>query len=250
MSKGPKNSRVNSREVLSVAICDIKSLLSLFESLAPFSLNDYTLFFDDVVLSLLKKDQNFSFGFVLNSIRRFYAAYILGGTNKVVLPALASFLLQLPSLLEIHYQNADDLLGKYGIKKRLSILGPQEAGIVFLSQVLPLYHHPLFLSYPDAYACSKSIVPLCPFEAYSLGSIEDHPPMLFKYILQTSTLEVVHFIGVSCQFLKQKDSPGIVTGNWGCGAFWGDPELKAVIQWLAASQHFKTSDLGLQGSTS
>ncbi|KAL0402771.1 UNVERIFIED_CONTAM: Poly(ADP-ribose) glycohydrolase 1, partial [Sesamum radiatum] len=25
-------------------------------------------------------------------------------------------------------------------------------------------------------------------------------------------------------------------GNWGCGAFWGDPEVKAIIQWLAASQ--------------
>ncbi|KAK9664933.1 hypothetical protein RND81_14G078300 [Saponaria officinalis] len=29
---------------------------------------------------------------------------------------------------------------------------------------------------------------------------------------------------------------GIATGNWGCGAFGGDPEVKAVIQWLAASQ--------------
>ncbi|KAF9621644.1 hypothetical protein IFM89_025376 [Coptis chinensis] len=29
---------------------------------------------------------------------------------------------------------------------------------------------------------------------------------------------------------------GVVTGNWGCGAFGGDVELKAVIQWLAASQ--------------
>lgn len=29
---------------------------------------------------------------------------------------------------------------------------------------------------------------------------------------------------------------GVVTGNWGCGAFGGDPQLKVVIQWLAASQ--------------
>ncbi|XP_020686347.2 poly(ADP-ribose) glycohydrolase 1 [Dendrobium catenatum] len=29
---------------------------------------------------------------------------------------------------------------------------------------------------------------------------------------------------------------GIATGNWGCGAFGGDPEIKCVIQWLAASQ--------------
>ena len=27
----------------------------------------------------------------------------------------------------------------------------------------------------------------------------------------------------------------VATGNWGCGVFRGDPELKAVIQWMAAS---------------
>ena len=29
--------------------------------------------------------------------------------------------------------------------------------------------------------------------------------------------------------------PPIVTGNWGCGAFGGDLQLKAMIQWMAAS---------------
>ncbi|KAJ0094034.1 hypothetical protein Patl1_27062 [Pistacia atlantica] len=32
-----------------MAICDIKILLSLFESLALFALNGYTLFFDDLI---------------------------------------------------------------------------------------------------------------------------------------------------------------------------------------------------------
>lgn len=32
------------------------------------------------------------------------------------------------------------------------------------------------------------------------------------------------------------ESIGIATGNWGCGAFGGDPEMKSMIQWLAASQ--------------
>ena len=27
----------------------------------------------------------------------------------------------------------------------------------------------------------------------------------------------------------------IATGNWGCGAFGGDPQLKSLIQWIAAS---------------
>ena len=40
----------------------------------------------------------------------------------------------------------------------------------------------------------------------------------------------------SSQCVDHQDEIGIVTGNWGCGAFGGDPELKAIIQWLAASQ--------------
>ncbi|XP_049935558.1 poly(ADP-ribose) glycohydrolase 1-like isoform X2 [Nymphaea colorata] len=40
----------------------------------------------------------------------------------------------------------------------------------------------------------------------------------------------------SSQVSHGKESIGIATGNWGCGAFGGDPELKCMIQWLAASQ--------------
>ncbi|XP_042490949.1 poly(ADP-ribose) glycohydrolase 1-like isoform X2 [Macadamia integrifolia] len=40
----------------------------------------------------------------------------------------------------------------------------------------------------------------------------------------------------SRQAKDPKNDVGIVTGNWGCGAFGGDPELKTIIQWLAASQ--------------
>ncbi|KAL4272431.1 hypothetical protein GQ457_13G013430 [Hibiscus cannabinus] len=40
-----------------------------------------------------------------------------------------------------------------------------------------------------------------------------------------------------CGQLKDPENYiGIATGNWGCGAFGGDPELKTIIQWLAASQ--------------
>lgn len=37
---------------------------------------------------------------------------------------------------------------------------------------------------------------------------------------------------------SESDGPqqvGFATGNWGCGAHGGDPQLKALIQWLAAS---------------
>lgn len=36
--------------------------------------------------------------------------------------------------------------------------------------------------------------------------------------------------------MEQHNNIGVATGNWGCGAFGGDPEVKAIIQWLAASQ--------------
>ncbi|KAJ0093886.1 hypothetical protein Patl1_27113 [Pistacia atlantica] len=58
MAKGPEHSRVNSGEVLSMAICDIRNSLSLFEPLVPFALSGYALFFDNVILSLLKKAVN------------------------------------------------------------------------------------------------------------------------------------------------------------------------------------------------
>ncbi|KAL6909406.1 hypothetical protein ACP4OV_001687 [Aristida adscensionis] len=29
---------------------------------------------------------------------------------------------------------------------------------------------------------------------------------------------------------------GVSTGNWGCGAFGGNPEIKSMVQWIAASQ--------------
>eukprot|EP01018_Ginkgo_biloba_P015019 Gb_38251 [translate_table: standard] len=37
-------------------------------------------------------------------------------------------------------------------------------------------------------------------------------------------------------FLPSQQNIGIATGNWGCGAFGGDVEVKSMLQWLAASQ--------------
>lgn len=39
-----------------------------------------------------------------------------------------------------------------------------------------------------------------------------------------------------CSHLDYQQEIGVVTGNWGCGSFGGDPQLKAMLQWLAASQ--------------
>ncbi|RDY14067.1 Poly(ADP-ribose) glycohydrolase 1, partial [Mucuna pruriens] len=36
--------------------------------------------------------------------------------------------------------------------------------------------------------------------------------------------------------MDQGNNIGVATGNWGCGVFGGDPEIKTIIQWLSASQ--------------
>lgn len=33
-----------------------------------------------------------------------------------------------------------------------------------------------------------------------------------------------------------EEKVGVATGNWGCGVFGGDPEVKIMLQWLAVSQ--------------
>lgn len=43
------------------------------------------------------------------------------------------------------------------------------------------------------------------------------------------------FVGFSERDVSPSNLPTIATGNWGCGAFHGDPILKAVIQMMAAA---------------
>ncbi|KAJ4949929.1 hypothetical protein NE237_005598 [Protea cynaroides] len=112
LSRGPEHSRVDSGEVLFLAISDLRDSLGLSsERLAVSAAEGYAIFFDE----LLSRVES----------RRWFSK---------VLPSLASLLLRLPSLLETHYQNADNLLD--GVKTGLRIIGPQQAGIVLLSQEL------------------------------------------------------------------------------------------------------------------
>ncbi|XP_057957070.1 poly(ADP-ribose) glycohydrolase 1 isoform X2 [Malania oleifera] len=222
LSSGPHHSSIDSGVLLFLAISDIRSSLSLSsQRLASSAADGYALFFDD----LMSRDE----------AKRWFAD---------VIPAMANLLLQLPSLLEAHYQSADSLLN--GVQTGLRLLNSQQAGIVFLSQeligallacsffclfpisnrgakhlpkinfdhlfaslydsydekqenkikciihyfkriclcmpmfyvsferkVLPLEHGPLGVSYPKADFWSKSVVPLCRFEVFRLGLLED-----------------------------------------------------------------------------
>ncbi|KAK3035394.1 hypothetical protein RJ639_032922 [Escallonia herrerae] len=405
LARGPDHSKVDSGEVLFLAISDIRLSLNLAaDPLASAAAHGYALFFDDL-------------------ITRADAAKFF----EEVLPALAKLLLRFPSLLETHYKNVGGVIdygGRNGVKTFLRLLESQERGIVFLSQeligallacsffclfpitnrgakhlpqinfdqlfaslyeiynekqehklmciihyfericsctpmgyvsferkVLPLEHNSVGISYPKASFWRKSVTPLCPFEVYNSGLIEDqtnealevdfankyigggalnrgcvqeeirfmiNPELIAGMLFLPSmadneAIEIVgaerfsNYIGYASSFrfcgdyvdkrdvdylgrrktriiaidalitpgwrqyghecllryedLKEEvhESPpapeqimsditgsfeengswsqvGIATGNWGCGAFGGDPEVKAVIQWLAASQ--------------
>ena len=43
---------------------------------------------------------------------------------------------------------------------------------------------------------------------------------------------------ISCLFFHFRSEPSCVaTGNWGCGAFGGDPQLKSLLQLMAAAEN-------------
>ncbi|PKI70697.1 hypothetical protein CRG98_008930 [Punica granatum] len=116
LSRGPEHSHVDSGEVMGVAVADIKHSLGLSsEPLAPFAVEGYALFFDEL---LPRNDSD-----------KWY---------KEVLPFLARLLLQLPSLLETHWRKADSF---FDVKRcramtGLRLLEQQEPGVVVLSQEL------------------------------------------------------------------------------------------------------------------
>uniref|UniRef100_A0A6V7QVX4 poly(ADP-ribose) glycohydrolase n=1 Tax=Ananas comosus var. bracteatus TaxID=296719 RepID=A0A6V7QVX4_ANACO len=177
LALGPDVSRVASGEVLFDAILDLRDSLGLSQHpLAHAAADGFALFFDEL---MSRMDARVWFG--------------------EIVPTLARLLLQLPSLLEAHYQKSDEVFGKE--KAGLRVLGSQEAGIVFLSQeligallacalfclfptsnrdakLLPAINFDyLFassgISYPEADDWRISKASLCQFKVLSAGLIED-----------------------------------------------------------------------------
>nr|XP_023912460.1 poly(ADP-ribose) glycohydrolase 1-like isoform X2 [Quercus suber] len=113
MARGPLHSRVDSGELLFLAISDLRHSLSLSNHhFAPSFPQGYALFFDE----LMSREE---------STKWF----------EEVVPALADLLLRFPSLLQTHYQTAD-IAHINGVNTGLRLLRSQEPGIVLLSQEL------------------------------------------------------------------------------------------------------------------
>ncbi|KAI4322041.1 hypothetical protein L6164_021766 [Bauhinia variegata] len=113
IGKGTDHSRVDSGELLFLAITDLRNSLSLsIEPLAPSASEGYALFFDELMTRVEAKKW-----------------------FEEVIPALANLLLRFPSLLEAHYEQADKIINGES-RTGLRLLDSQQPGTVFLSQEL------------------------------------------------------------------------------------------------------------------
>ncbi|KAH0708329.1 hypothetical protein KY284_009756 [Solanum tuberosum] len=171
LSKGPHHSKIDSGEVLFIAISDIRNSLSLHDfSIDTSASQGFALFFDD----LLPRDE---------AAKWF----------EEMVPQLANLLLRLPSLLETHYENADDGVLK-GVKTGLRLLESQEPGIVFLSQELigALLACALFCLFPTSHRGAKHL-PMINFD-HLFACLHDHYEEAFKNKLKC----IVHYFGRIC----------------------------------------------------
>ncbi|XP_057527326.1 poly(ADP-ribose) glycohydrolase 1 isoform X1 [Amaranthus tricolor] len=135
LSQGPSHSRVDSGEVLFLAISDLRNSLSLSPHLlAPSAADGYALFFDEF-------------------LSRAESAKWFGE----VVPMMANLLLRFPTLLESHYQYAYMIM--VGIETGLRLLEPQQPGIVFLSQevIAALLSCAFFCLFPNASRGAKHL---------------------------------------------------------------------------------------------
>ncbi|XP_014677829.1 PREDICTED: poly(ADP-ribose) glycohydrolase-like, partial [Priapulus caudatus] len=76
-----------------------------------------------------------------------------------------------------------------------------------------------------------------------------------QYCLASVTRELNKaYVGFHSRGAPQRHLPAVATGNWGCGAFRGDPHLKSLIQLMAAAQagrdlcYFTFGDTALRDS--
>ncbi|KAK4747559.1 hypothetical protein SAY87_014145 [Trapa incisa] len=173
LSKGPKHSYVDSGVVMADALTDIRLSLGFPKSIAASASKGYALFFDKL-LPRNDSDQWF----------------------QEVLPFLARLLLQLPSLLEKHWQQADCFSNAKGcqIRTGLRLLEQQEAGIVVLNQELigALLACSFFCLFRTHERTSKQL-PTINFD-YLFGTLYEN----YSKMQESKVKCIVHYFGRIC----------------------------------------------------
>jgi len=132
-------------------------------------------------------------------------------------------------------------------------------GMLFCEVMLA--HEAIFIVGTHQYSCYKGYAHSFQFNGVNTEEFPLKPDALGR-----RGPHIVAFDALMCPGAQQYDAPGVqrelvkaytaclgdpeesaaerrsgfATGNWGCGAFGGDPQLKALLQWLAASATGRT----------
>ncbi|XP_074560374.1 poly(ADP-ribose) glycohydrolase 1-like isoform X2 [Curcuma longa] len=120
-------------------------------------------------------------------------------------------------------------MGDYQDNKPFDSMGRRKTWIVAIDALC----NPRMRQYEIEYLVRETIKALCGFFDQSKYKcrIEDVGSSESKKCNAEGTS-----VGESSSVRDFQGSIGIATGNWGCGAFGGDLEVKSMIQWLAASE--------------
>ena len=114
----------------------------------------------------------------------------------------------------------------------LERLGDSEAAVVENAATFSR-HSGYGKSLRDGGRADPDASPAKPIILIDALDFREFPDAAYQYSADAMTRELLKATaGFGCGVAK--DLP-IGTGNWGCGAFGGDPQLKFVLQWTAAS---------------
>ncbi|KAL8167829.1 hypothetical protein V2J09_009328 [Rumex salicifolius] len=204
LSKGPAHSRVDSGEVLSIAISDLRTSLSLPHPYLHASVDHgFALFFDE----FLSREES----------ARWFGE---------VIPVMSKFLLRLPQLLDSHYQN---VIKFPGIETGLRLLVNQQPGVVILSQelVASLLSCSFFCLFPTDQRGSKCLPHINFDELFSIydhyhENLEHKIKCLIHYFERVSSHMPTGFISFERKVLSLNKTENII---WPDSHFWANSLL-------------------------
>lgn len=137
------------------------------------------------------------------------------------------------------YASSFRFSGDYVDKRSIDFLGRRKTRIVAIDALCG----PRMKQYKLKYLLRETNKAFCGFLDQSkyrqykmMFKLNEAPSTSIETNGGSMTEEVKKSDDIGGQFMDPENCIGIATGNWGCGAFGGDPEIKTIIQWLAASQ--------------
>ncbi|KAI5084047.1 hypothetical protein GOP47_0000216 [Adiantum capillus-veneris] len=126
------------------------------------------------------------------------------------------------------YASSFCFAGDYIDSKPRDRQGRRETRIVAIDALI----HPENHQYEKALVLRETNKAFCGF----LDHLDVHFSDLVSHFTGMEPCNSALFLDHAVKTSKRTSTMGIATGNWGCGAFGGDVEMKSLLQWMAASQ--------------